>query len=122
MNFSRYIGVDYSGAGMATERQSGIRVLLAQAGGQPELELDAGGRNWSRVTLTSWLAERLKEPQPTLVGLDHCFSFPSSFLEQHHLKTWDAILDFADTRWATGLRKVADVVSWQEIAIVEGTV
>ncbi len=120
MAFGRYIAVDYSGAGFPAGRQSGIRVLIAQASGQPELELDASGRNWSRVSLASWLAERLKEPQPTLVGLDHCFSFPSSFLKQHHLKTWDAILDFADARWATRSTKVADVVNWQDFAAFPG--
>lgn len=118
--FQRYIGVDYSGAGAPTKPQNGIRVLQALPGTQLELILDAGGQNWSRVTLAAWLAERLEEPQPTLVGIDHCFSFPSSFLEEHRLKTWDAVLDFADARWNTRLQTVASVVNWQDFAAFTG--
>jgi hypothetical protein len=48
------------------------------------------------------LAERLEEPPPTLVGVDHAFSFPLRYFEVHGLKPdWPAFLDDFRRHWPT---------------------
>lgn len=118
--FRRYVGVDYSGAGLPMVAVDGIQVITAQAEGGLELILGANGGKWSRAGLASWLAERLAEQEPTLIGIDHCFSFPSPFLGQHDLQSWDAILEFAEARWATRSKQVRDVVQWADFAALTG--
>ena len=40
---------------------------------------------WTRRGIAEWLVERLAEDMPTLVGIDHGFSFPLRYFEVHHL-------------------------------------
>ena len=41
---------------------------------------------WTRRGIAEWLVERLAEDAPTLVGIDHGFSFPLRYFEVHGLK------------------------------------
>ena len=75
--FQRYAGIDYSGAGTPETALTGLRVYMAEAGGEPvEIRPEADRRrHWSRRRLHLWLADLLAEGKPTLVGLDHgCLS------------------------------------------------
>jgi len=57
---------------------------------------------WSRKAIAEWLVERLSEDAPTLVGIDHGFSFPLRYFEAHHLKPdWPAFLDDFQHHWPT---------------------
>ena len=71
--FQRYAGIDYSGAGTPETGLTGLRVFLAEAGGEPvEIRPETDRRrHWSRRQVHLWLAELLAEGKATLVGLDH---------------------------------------------------
>lgn len=112
--FQRYVGVDYSGAGTAFDRLSGIRVFEAHwmaSGwlGTPREVRRAGG-NWSRATLHSWLLDRLSESLydgPLLIGIDHAFSFPLVYAQTHQLPPdWEICLHDFHTHWPTDQRGV----------------
>src|SRR5215813_15601580 len=91
--FARYIGIDYSGAQTPTASLSGLRVYMAEGDALPvEVSPPASRRKyWSRRGIAEWLAERLAEQVPTLVGIDHGFSFPLRYFEAYGLKPdWPA--------------------------------
>lgn len=57
---------------------------------------------WTRKGITEWIVERLAEDAPTLVGIDHGFSFPLRYFEVHHLKPdWPTFLDDFQRHWPT---------------------
>ncbi len=102
--FDRYIGVDYSGAGTPT---SGLRGLRVYAGGRQlpatEAQPPRGRRkHWTRRGVAEWLFERLREVGPTLVGIDHSFSFPLAYFGAHGLAAdWSAFLADFRAHWPT---------------------
>lgn len=102
--FDRYVGVDYSGAETAESSLKGLRVYLAQADAEPsEIEPPPSPRKyWTRRGLARWLAELLSEGTPTIVGIDHAFSFPIRYFEKHLiLPNWDVFLDDFCAHWPT---------------------
>ena len=57
---------------------------------------------WTRRGVAEWLVEQLGEPTPTLVGIDHAFSFPLRYFEVHRLKPdWPSFLDDFQRHWPT---------------------
>ncbi|MEI7610176.1 MAG: hypothetical protein WCJ64_22585, partial [Rhodospirillaceae bacterium] len=57
---------------------------------------------WTRRGIAEWLVACLSEPIPTLVGIDHGFSFPLRYFEVHHLEPdWPAFLDDFQSHWPT---------------------
>ncbi len=104
--FTRYIGIDYSGAATAGTNLTGIRVYLAARSGEPcEIPpppTSPRRKNWSRRDLAQWLADTLKNGPASLVGIDHGFSFPTAYFEQTGLPAdWDAFLDDFTHHWPT---------------------
>jgi len=86
--FVRHIGIDYSGAQTPTASLKGLRVYLAEGAGPPE-EVPpppSPRKYWTRKGIAHWLVERLSEKTPTLVGIDHGFSFPLRYFEVHGLE------------------------------------
>ena len=56
----------------------------------------------TRRGVAEWLVVRLAEAAPTLVGIDHGFSFPPRYFEVHGLSPdWPAFLDDFQRRWPT---------------------
>jgi hypothetical protein len=52
--------------------------------------------------MAMWLAALLKEDVPTLVGIDHGFSFPLRYFETHRLEPdWYAFLEDFQKHWPT---------------------
>lgn len=102
--FARTIGIDYSGAETPTASLKGLRVYLAE-GGDPPAEVPpppSPRKYWTRKGVAYWLVERLAEETPTLVGIDHGFSFPLRYFEVHGLETdWPAFLDDFQHHWPT---------------------
>lgn len=101
--FQRYIGVDYSGAATPDARLTGLRVYLAEGDG-PAMEARPDParprRHWTRREVYEWLLRRLKMDAPTLVGLDHSFSFPEPYFDLHQIaKDWDAFLADFHQHW-----------------------
>jgi hypothetical protein len=83
----RFIGIDYSGAETPTASLKGLRVYLAEGDASPvEVPPPSLRKYWTRKGIAEWLVERLAEDAPTLVGIDHGFSFPLRYFEVHRLK------------------------------------
>ncbi|HVR36833.1 MAG TPA: hypothetical protein VMS21_13375 [Methylomirabilota bacterium] len=102
--FERYIGIDYSGAETPTSSLKGLRVYEADWLTPPgEVLPPASPRKyWTRKGVAEWLVERLSEKKPTLVGIDHAFSFPIQYFEKHGLPPdWPAFLDDFQKHWPT---------------------
>jgi len=102
--FERYIGIDYSGAATPTSSLKGLRVYLADRASSPvEVEPPRSPRKyWTRRGIAGWLVERLSADQPTLMGIDHGFSFPLRYFETHRLPhDWPTFLDDFQRHWPT---------------------
>ena len=102
--FVRYIGIDYSGAQTPTASLSGLRVYLAE-GGAPPVEVlppPSPRKYWTRRGVAEWVVARLAEDVPSLVGIDHGFSFPLRYFETHGLlPDWPAFLEDFQRHWPT---------------------
>ncbi len=102
--FERYIGIDYSGAQTPSSSLKGLRVYVADRRATPEeVQPPASPRKyWTRRGIAEWLVEALSEGRPTLVGIDHGFSFPLQYFEQHGLPLdWPSFLDDFQCHWPT---------------------
>jgi hypothetical protein len=101
---ARYIGIDYSGAETPTASLKGLRVYIADQS-LPPVEVmppPSPRKYWTRRGIAEWLVDRLAEDAPTLVGIDHGFSFPLRYFEVHGLKPdWSAFLDDFQRHWPT---------------------
>jgi len=102
--FERYIGIDYSGAQTPASSLKGLCVFAADRLTTPqECEPPPSPRKyWTRRGIAEWLIERLSEGTPTLVGIDHGFSFPLQYFEQNGLPhDWPSFLDDFRRHWPT---------------------
>ena len=102
--FARYIGIDYSGAETPTASLRGLRVYMAE-GAAPPAEIvppPSPRKYWTRRGIAEWLVQQLSQGTPTLVGIDHGFSFPLRYFEVHRLKPdWPTFLDDFQQHWPT---------------------
>ena len=102
--FARYVGIDYSGAETPTASLKGLRVYVADVNALP-VEVPpppSPRRYWTRRGIAEWLVALLTEDVPTLVGIDHGFSFPLRYFEVHQLvPEWPAFLDDFQRHWPT---------------------
>src|SRR5580692_8153895 len=102
--FVRTIGIDYSGAETPTSSLKGLRVYLAEDVAAPieVLPRPSPRKYWTRKGIAEWLVDRLSENAPTLVGIDHGFSFPLRYFEAHGLEPyWPSFLDDFHRHWPT---------------------
>ena len=102
--FSRYLGVDYSGARTPTCSLPGLRVYSATpADGPVEVQPPPSPRKYfTRRGLAEWLERELRDGPPTLVGIDHAFSFPLRYFEVHRIPPdWQAFLEDFQQHWPT---------------------
>ncbi|MBI1381934.1 MAG: hypothetical protein GC161_12695 [Planctomycetaceae bacterium] len=102
--FGRYVGIDYSGAAAADEPLSGLAAVEIHPPAPARIVRPSAGpvRRWSRRSLHEWLTEGLAGDVPTLVGIDHGFSFPEAYFERHGItRNWDELLDFVHRHWPT---------------------
>jgi hypothetical protein len=102
--FERYIGIDYSGAKTPTSSLSGLRVYIAGHETAPTevLPPPSARKYWTRHGVGEWLVEQLREQQPSLVGIDHGFSFPIQYFDKYSLPhNWPAFLDDFQEHWPT---------------------
>lgn len=112
--FRRYIGIDYSGADRPTRRIAGLAVCSVDGCGHHEFPnpLKPGVRNWNRWDVAKWLVKRLKERDtPTLVGIDHAFSFPIEYFRKYALPEvdWSGFLGDFREHWPTHKQRVVDL-------------
>jgi hypothetical protein len=102
--FFRYIGIDYSGAQVPNASLKGLRVYLTE-GRRPPAEVlppVSPRKFWTRRGIAKWLVDMLAQDIPTLVGIDHAFSFPMQYFERYGLTPdWPAFLDDFQRHWPT---------------------
>lgn len=102
--FDRYIGVDYSGAETPTSSLKGLRVYMADHSTPPQevLPPPSPRKYWTRRAIAEWLVAMLMDEHPSLVGIDHGFSFPLKYFEIYGLPLdWPAFLDDFHRHWPT---------------------
>ena len=102
--YIRYIGIDYSGAQTPTASLKGLRVYLAEGDAPPAevLPPPSPRKYWTRKGIAEWLLARLSEDLPTLVGIDHGFSFPMRYFEKYGLaQDWPSFLEDFQLHWPT---------------------
>jgi len=111
--FSKYIGIDYSGAETPTKSLKGLRVYMAGQGVDPVevLPPPSPRRYWTRREIAEWLGNELMGSSRILVGIDHGFSFPLAYFEKHQIGCdWDAFLDDFQCHWPTDENICVDFV------------
>ena len=102
--FVRYIGIDYSGAETPDSSCKGLRIYLADGSGEPiQVQPPHSPRKyWTRRGLAEWLCEKLGDETPTIVGIDHAFSFPLAYFEKYRLSSdWQSFLEDFQHHWPT---------------------
>jgi hypothetical protein len=100
--FERYIGIDYSGAATPNSSLKGLRVYVVGAGGEAQevWPPPSTRKYWSRQGIAHWLLDQLSDNTPTLVGIDHGFSFPLPYFEAHDLALdWSQFLEDFQQHW-----------------------
>ena len=103
-SFGRYVGIDDSGAQTPTSSLKGLRVYMAdrEACATEVLPPPSPRKYWTRRGIAIWLVERCSENRPTLIGIDHGFSFPLRYFETHGLlPEWPEFLDDFQRHWPT---------------------
>lgn len=102
--FNRYIGVDYSGAEVPDASLKGLRVYSADKDSAPR-EVPppvSPKRYWTRKGIAHWLVEQLSSGPPTIVGIDHGFSFPIAYFDRFGVsRDWNSFLDDFCAHWPT---------------------
>jgi hypothetical protein len=102
--FERYIGIDYSGAQTAESSLSGLRAYVSTPSDLPREELPPPSprKYWTRRGIAKWLCAELSSDIPTLIGIDHGFSFPLAYFKAYALDhDWSAFLDDFQHHWPT---------------------
>jgi len=102
--FGRYIGIDYSGAQTPISSLKGLRVYVADRVSLPvEVQPPPSPQKyWTRRGVAEWLVSRLIEELPTIVGIDHGFSFPLQYFKLYGLPhNWVSFLDDFQRHWPT---------------------
>jgi hypothetical protein len=104
MAFDRYIGIDYSGAQTPSSSLLGLRMYVADRVTLPvEVPPPVGPKKyWTRRGIAERLVDLLSQSKPTLVGIDHGFSFPLRYFEKYNLPLdWGAFLEDFQRHWPT---------------------
>lgn len=102
--FERYVGIDYSGAETPTSSLKGLQVFVAGGDHAPVSEPPppSAKKYWTRREIGHWLVDELSAGHPTLVGIDHGFSFPVAYFKRHGLPLdWPTFLDDFQRHWPT---------------------
>ncbi|MBI5189810.1 MAG: hypothetical protein HZA22_03925 [Nitrospirae bacterium] len=102
--FDKFIGIDYSGAKTPESRLGGLRVYMAESGSVPhEIRPLSTPQtlNWTRNELAHWLVALVSKNENVVIGIDHCFSFPKSYMERYKIGTWNVFLEDFQSNWPT---------------------
>src|SRR5262249_16632346 len=111
-DFQQYIGVRYSGRKDPGDPIREIKVFAALEHHEISRETTQGppsGR-WSRRAPAEWLLGRITSGEPAVVGIDHAFSFPQTYMDRHSLKSWAAFLEDFEESWPTDKLAVRELL------------
>lgn len=111
-DFQRYIGVRYSGRKSPNEPIRWLRVFAAEEDHVPFQERNDRSEEgrWSRQDLAEWLLEQITGDQSVVVGLEHAFSFPQSYMDRHGLTSWTEFIEDFEAHWPTQQASVRDLL------------
>jgi hypothetical protein len=79
-------------------------VFMAEGSGEPKQVQPPPSprRYWTRRGLAQWLCDELGGETPTIVGIDHAFSFPLAYFEKYRLSSnWEDFLVDFQHHWPT---------------------
>lgn len=101
--FSRYIGIDYSGAEAPVSRLRGLQVYVCEGDREASAvePYDHRARHWCRKEVARFVHESLLGESPCIIGIDHGFAFPMAYYERHELHSWDDFLAQFCSAWRT---------------------
>ena len=111
-SYQRTIGIDYSGAETPSSSLKGLRVYATEGTAEAAEVLPPASprKYWTRRGLAEWLAGQLRDGPPTIVGIDHAFSFPMAYFEAHGLQLdWPLFLDDFQQHWPTDVHHLREV-------------
>jgi hypothetical protein len=98
--FPRYHQLDVvrkllADAGQQGCRLKALQVFEAREHGEPSKIATPveGARNWSRLEVAQYCQAAIKAGEPVILGIDHAFSFPMSYMKRYEIETWDRFLD-----------------------------
>jgi hypothetical protein len=113
--FSRYIGISYSGAQVPDISLPGLRVYEAAGGAEPVEVKPPPSPRWyfTRREIAEWLVATISQGEPALVGIDHAFSFPWRYFKNYGLPAddWPGFLDDFVRHWPTDREYVINVLA-----------
>ena len=103
MLFRRYIGIDYSGAQTPESRLKALQVYEATQDSLPQKISTPikSSKNWSRIEIAQYCQRSLASDEPIIIGIDHGFSFPISYMQRYGITSWDMFLDDFMQNWPT---------------------
>jgi len=104
-SFTKFIGIDYSGARTPEDPLSALEVYAADGSLPTRVAPPSAIWGWSRRELAAWLVDEL-QGDPVLVGIDHVFSFPTAYLRRRGYADWNAFLIGFNAEWHTADRGV----------------
>lgn len=101
--FQHYVGIDYSGAETPVSRLKGLQVFCATVNKEPTKMITPKGDrlNWTRSEIAHWCAEHLLKKSPIIIGIDHGFSFPMSYMTRYGISDWNHFLEDFRQHWPT---------------------
>jgi hypothetical protein len=92
-SFARFIAIDWSGASSPrAQRQAIVSCVAERVNGLPRVISLAGCRD--RQEIVAWLAERVADGTPTVVGLGFPFSYAKPFLDHLEVPDFSALLAY----------------------------
>lgn len=103
MNYHRYIGIDYSGAQTPESRLKGLQLYAASGDDEP-VKISTqipGAKNWNRQEIAQNCYSAIRLERPVIIGIDHAFSFPLSYMQRYGITNWDQFLDDFMRHWPT---------------------
>ncbi|HAD08032.1 MAG TPA: hypothetical protein DCF62_00995 [Porticoccaceae bacterium] len=103
MRFNRYIGIDYSGARSPEARLKALQVYAARPHSEPEKVCPPvpGAKNWSRREVAQYCLDALEAGERVIIGIDHNFSLPMSYMERYGISDWEFFLRDFVGHWPT---------------------
>lgn len=103
MRFAQHIGIDYSGAKTPESRLPGLQVYESVAGGIPTRigTPTPGTKHWTRLEVAKFCASAVERGDPVIIGIDHAFSFPASYMHRNGIETWDRFMEDFMRHWPT---------------------
>jgi hypothetical protein len=102
--FERYVGIDYSGLKTPESSLLGLRIYESDSSNPPHEEEPPPSplKYWTRRGVAEWLCEALAKNTPTMVGIDHGFSFPIDYFKKYSIPLdWPTFLDDFQRHWPT---------------------